>query len=252
MKRGCRKGQMTIFVILGILIVMASILIIYWGDISKRLGLGYPSQAIAVQDEIQNCVSQSAKQAIQIISLQGGYVSPGLYFIQTPYHVAYWLNNSRDISPSLSSIARELEWAMNDILPACIYSINFSRYSIQNFTTGGISSRVTISDELVLFDVQCPVSMDIADKFYAFRQFSDKEDVRLGKIYKISRDIVSQQLKDGINVCLTCLADIGFQNDVFIELNSLEGDSVVPRIIDNKSEIFHPEPYVFTFAMKVK
>jgi len=252
MKRGCKKGQVTIFVIIAILIVLAVLLVLFWKDISGALHLGPSSQVQSVQDELQNCVAQTAKDSIRIISLQGGYVLPEPYFIQNIYHVAYWLNNSRDISPSLDTISRELEWTMNDLLPACVYMINFSKYSIENFTTGSISSRVTISDDLVLFDVQYSISMAIADKFYNFRQFSDKEDVRLGKIYKLSRDIVTRQLKDGINVCLSCLSDIGFNNDLFVELNSLEGDSVVPRIIDNTTKIFEPDPYIFTFAMKVK
>lgn len=252
MERGCKRGQVTVFVIIAILIVVAALLMMYWNDISDALNLGYPAQAQPVHDEIQNCVTQTAKDAIQIISMQGGYVSPASFYVQTPYRVAYWLNKSGDVSPSLNTVARELEWVMNYLLPACVYSINFSKYSIENFTDGLVSSRAAIGDEVVVFDVTYSISIDIADKSYTFRRFSDRENVRLGKIYKIARQIVSQQLKDGGEICMSCISDISFQNDIFIQLDSLQGESIVPNIIDNKSEIFKPENYTFSFAMKIK
>jgi len=73
-----KRGQVTIFIIVGIIIVAFAILIyIFYPKITSTLGF----EAKNPSQYIQNCLEDSIRQSVKTISLQGGSVNPQHYFL---------------------------------------------------------------------------------------------------------------------------------------------------------------------------
>jgi hypothetical protein len=79
-----KRGQITIFIVLGIVIVAAIFLALYFkGQVSDELGkaqlaakAGLPADVATVWDEIYDCAVLTAEEAIMLIGEQGGYMLP--------------------------------------------------------------------------------------------------------------------------------------------------------------------------------
>ncbi len=74
-----KKGQVTIFIILGIIILVAVILFFfiksrfYFGPATQeRLQQEFP----AIKEHIENCLKQESEPLIRKIGLQGGFLEP--------------------------------------------------------------------------------------------------------------------------------------------------------------------------------
>jgi hypothetical protein len=71
-----RKGQVTIFIIIGVIIVAASILIYqFYPGLKSTLGI----EESTPQTYIQSCVEDKLKETVDLVSTLGGSVAPELY-----------------------------------------------------------------------------------------------------------------------------------------------------------------------------
>jgi len=71
-----KKGQVTIFIIIGIIIVASSILIYqFYPDIKSTFGIDESTP----QSYIQSCVEDKLSETVNLISTQGGSITPELY-----------------------------------------------------------------------------------------------------------------------------------------------------------------------------
>jgi len=86
MKRDDKKGQVTIFVIIGIVIVMGGILVyMFWPNISSTLGFDEESPAAY----IQSCIEDEIEDSLDILTLQGGSMSPGHFIMYEGEKIEY-------------------------------------------------------------------------------------------------------------------------------------------------------------------
>lgn len=81
---GLRKGQISIFMILGIFILLLAILVFYRGGIETEKGLpevfseiylNIPSEVEPVHAFVNDCLERTATEALELIGEHGGYIS---------------------------------------------------------------------------------------------------------------------------------------------------------------------------------
>src|SRR3989338_2739453 len=73
-----KRGQFTLFVVLGILVLLlATLFFVFKDDLFGFVGIGgelsYPSEIQEVVDHVQECVDASSADAVFQIGLSGGY-----------------------------------------------------------------------------------------------------------------------------------------------------------------------------------
>lgn len=244
-----RKAQITLFVIAAAALIVIILGVFYTKDIFQKIKeTGMPEQAKASRDIIDSCVEKSSKEALGIISLQGGFLAPEDYFSDGTLHIAYWYDKGQDVSPTLDSIKSELSNLMNVIIDSCV---NSGLQGIQgiNFTTREPVTKTEIKTDYLLMNTNYPVTIIVGDKNYRFEDFSAKLNARLGKIYELSRLIVNEQTKHPDSLCLTCLSDIGIENDINITIGA-RNETLAVDIIDENSKALETL-YEFRLAMRV-
>ncbi len=239
-----KKAQVTLFVIIAV-VVVASVLLVYsTGMFQKLKESAMPEQVNVVKTDIDSCVEKSAQNAVSIISAQGGYVYPDSYFLDGNLMVGYWFYDT-DTSPNTDKVEEDLSDLACLLIEDCV---NLDKYDI-TASSKDCTAKATIKTDRVDIEIIYPVSMTIADKAYSFNEFSAKVDVGLGKVENIGKEIVAEQAEHPEEICLTCLADIGEENNVLIDVND-KNESKLVTITDENSEIFD-NPYQFNFAIRV-
>ena len=81
-----KNGQVTIFIIIGVVIVVMGILIyLFYPQIKMTLGFGTDNPSAFIQE----CVEEGIKNNLETLSLQGGSLEPGHYILYDNEKVEY-------------------------------------------------------------------------------------------------------------------------------------------------------------------
>ena len=185
-----KRGQVTYFIIAGLIVLLAVILIfsarlsflkdVYEGQRTKLLGV--PADIKPVGDYVQGCLDQTANDAIVFVMLQGGYVepslNPGVFIGYNSVDIPYWYYNNEDTSSNITDIEYSISSYAENVFPTCIDSVksNFKDYTI-DYTT--IFPKTSIKGDKVLIDINTDIKVNYKEKTYSLKNFktNPKTDV---------------------------------------------------------------------------
>ena len=109
-----KKGQVAVFVILGIVIV-AGIILLIRPDVLKA---GVSSEVEPIYSFVQQCLDETSRQAVIYVSERGGYYNvPEQSFAET---TPYYLYEGTNLMPSKGIIAEELSLYVNENIGYCL------------------------------------------------------------------------------------------------------------------------------------
>ena len=112
-----------------------------------------------------------------------------------------------------------------------------------------INTEVIILENIVNIQVNYPLNIKKGDTTYQLSEFKETFDIRLGTIYKIAEEITSLQEQNPPEICLSCIIDLGIENDLNINIEDYGEDTVIFTIADQNS-ILLEDAYKFVFANK--
>lgn len=199
-----KRGQVTIFVILALVIVV--------------LGTGYflflnsPKSSVKVNSNpvstfVQDCLQKASEKSIINVGLGGGYFysSP----VSTPDGIAYYWNNGTNNMPTIQTIQSEISKGVSKELLSCIKNMSFPNYEISK---GDLNVTTTIHENKVLISADYPIQVKKENTTSTLRDFNWEVPVRLGFIYNLVQNFTLEEPnKEGI--CLSCIYDISSKNE---------------------------------------
>lgn len=215
-----KRGQMTLLIILGLLLVgSASIVYVYRDQIflsqwerERADTLSVPQEAAELHDQISGCVEELAGDAVTLLGQQGGYIDlpadpigEGAHnpfsnsleiFPASDFQTAYWFYEAANgvehsQVPSLEAMEAGLALYMDENLAAC--ANDFELFSGYNATAGLVSTEVEILESEVLFIVYYPVHIAVDDFLFDFDAFYVSQDVPLGSLYTAATEIMDTE-----------------------------------------------------------
>ena len=229
--RGSAKGQVTIFIIIGILIVFgfSAVLFVTQNTVSQKTTAdGIPViKQVPVQFEpintfTENCLSSIGKEALILIGDQGGYIHPdlvGKYSSSNPtetdgleinsLNIPYWHYNKApnsdnkisfaSLQPPLASTSSELsiqsqlERYSEEHLPACLR--NYAHFAEQGFKITSEEPEVTVivRDNTVGFWLQMEVDAKLGDAKTTIEQFYTPLPLNFKRYYDLAAAIAQGQ-----------------------------------------------------------
>lgn len=206
-----KKGQITTFVIIGILIVVLAVGIYYFRDVvSGTLSpkdIQVPEQAESVRIYVEGCFDETLKEAVDLIGRQGGYIElPGdpINVGEFTNHltmygdskVIYWYykadNNVDYIQvPNINSMESEISNYVDNNLMGCLGEFNeFNGFSISK---GRIKSEIDISNSRIVSRIVFPLEIARGDFEFKFPEFYSVLDVPLGDLYTVAKRIYDRE-----------------------------------------------------------
>ena len=241
-----KRGQITLFVIIAILLVSAVGIVIYTQR--ERVGLMTPqinTEIRPINSFIENCIKSTGEDALIFTGQQGGYYNLPYNSIDS---YVYYFHNNRSYFPQEEIVEQQISLYINEMLPFCTKNfIDFPDFYIEA-DSNAIKTKTTILQNKVIFFTEWPVSIKKGATTSILKEFSSQIDSRLNTIYAITANITDEQLKDPSSICLSCLTTLAIENDLYIDMENYD-NAVLFTITDNNT-LINNQPYKFIFANK--
>lgn len=233
-----KTGQITVFIIIGVILLFAAALILY---IKTQLGKenpeadlpSAPTKVEPVAALVERCLSQVSKEAIEKIGMHGGYISPQEYGLSlNPIHpteadalsiipdsgfdVAYWhyLASENDCTECAFSSAKpplrkgtnaripSVEKQISDYttqnLQACLNSFEGLKPEFDVVVLGEPMPTTTITDEKVIVNLNFPLSITAQGEQFEHKVYRSTHDISLPRIFGAAQNIVETQKAAGL------------------------------------------------------
>lgn len=282
-----KRGQITIFIILGVIILLVILFSLFLVFKPKQqhaeLTGSVSQQASAI---IQNCLDSAAEKGVYLVALQGGYVNPfgdpkyweggdGL-----PQHVHYYYNGNPvpfvvDNDKSSLRSLQEIELVLaNYALVEAIACANFShfendwtvttpRIDLQKikfdysktsvpYSSYKVNSIVEINPENILFEITYPVKFTKGKQVFVIEKFSINLPMRFDKLHATAGKLVEKIKKsDRYNIKEDCAEYATPEKSLNVYLvEDPEHYAYVVRLIEISPLKFNKPPLKFQFAVK--
>jgi len=244
-----KKGQVSMFIIVGVLIVVGIALFFIFRGNAKTDDIINP-EVKEVRTFVDSCIDKANQDAIEVISLRGGD------YYQTDYTNeegvrAYYIDSVEHI-PTRSYISEQISKLASEYILNC--TNDFSKFGDYNVKEGKITMTTTIEDNRILIDVTYPLT--VSKKFDEGAAVSETRDftgyeypIRLGLIHDGIKEVLSDPYA-GYLVCTTCLLDFIEKDD--LELRMLENDKgdFISYVIMDENSVLKDNPFIFIYGVK--
>jgi hypothetical protein len=266
-----KRGQVTIFIILAILIVALVAVFFIFKD--RLIGEKVPSEIAPVYNTFLSCLEQDLITGIGVLESQGGYIylpeyeagsdympfSSQLDFLGNPIPYWYYISGSsipREQVPSKTDMENELKRFIDTKTRTCY----FDNYYLQGFNIlmEEPDSKVTIKEHEVFLDLKMDISISIDDESYVATEHNIVLDSELGSLYDSAIKVNEKEKEElfledyGIDVLrlyapvdgveLSCSPKIWNANEVFSDLKeAVEANTLALKNSNDKNDYFDIE-----------
>jgi len=209
----CKRSQISIFIIIAILLVVAVGIIFLARNSLKPEPIIPPVGVENIGDFVTNCLKLTSENGIIFIGRQGGYyivpspnmpytgndsgpqppISPQNYFtelgsIVVPY---YWDGNSLVNMPSnLTIIESQLSLYVQGNLDNCLNNFTIFKQKGFNVEKGVINASVRILDEKVIVSLDYPVTIKKEEVIQQKTDYNVDVPARLGLIFTLTQNMI--------------------------------------------------------------
>jgi hypothetical protein len=235
------------FIILGIIIVMAAAVIFYMMQPKEEIEIEVPTDFQNVNQFVSSCVSQVTKTAVQDMALNGGYYYFKLKHVDLNYsQPMYYYADGEIRQPSRARLESEIAVYVETELDGCISNFSAFDKGEYSFKQQPPKATVQVNAEDVLVNIDFPIEITKGGKKFELSKFSSKIDARLGYMSTLAEKIVQSSVENKGLVDFT-LAD-SF-NDVTTNIEGINDSVVVYSIVDEKEKI-DGYPLILMFAIQ--
>ncbi len=234
-----KRGQITVFIILSLLIVAIVALIFLFIKPPKETPGVYTASIYNFVDE---CIQETAEDAIYEIGQNGGYYFPAN--ISTPTGIAYYYENGRNLIPKKERVEEQISLYIKENLFFC--TKNFVQFTNYNISQREINVETTISNDKVILEINYPIIISQGEESAIIEDFEKEINVRIGLIYSSIIEFLNYSKQE---ICLSCLFDISETNDLIVEMVDYDNKTVIFIFRDENSKL-NEQPFEWVFANK--
>jgi hypothetical protein len=204
-----KRGQITLFIILGIVIVGSIVSVFIFKD--KLFSSEIPSNMQPIYSTFLSCLEEDTLTGISVLESQGGYIDlpefkPGsqymsfgsqLNFLGNPIPYWYYVSGNNLPKEQIPS-KREMENKLGDYLEKEIRDCVFEKYYLQGFeiNQGEPEVSVEINNKNVVIDLDMPFNINFGEDSSIVKSHSIEVKSKLGSLYNSARIIYDKEMKD--------------------------------------------------------
>jgi hypothetical protein len=207
-----KKGQITVFIVIGIVILASVGAFIYLRSIASReavspeagqqVALPTVTNAESLKEYIESCIQKVSEEPIKTMAKQGStlYLDNSKLYSGNKYRYLCLLkpgyNSCVNIIPNRQSMEFELSSIISSKLRTCIRLEQFQKmgYEISQGTMKVIPS-IRVDD--VVINVNYPITLAKGDDRIEVSNFSSALELPLGKLYELAVQIINYESING-------------------------------------------------------
>jgi hypothetical protein len=243
-----KRGQVTLYVIIAIMIVSAAAIIVYTQRETIKTSLNpVPRDIKPIYGQIESCLQSTSENGLYLIGMQGGYTSFPQTAFETDFSfIGYGYYEGQKTLLSIKQLENELDNYIELMFPQCV---DFSQWPDLEVTQGDINSKSSVMDNFVVVNVDWPLTFK-RETTYQLKTFSARANVRLGRIYNITDTIVGKEIKEPTKIDLSYFSEMYQKENMTINLLPFN-DTIVYSIQSGDSMLYN-KSYIWFFANKFK
>ncbi len=204
-----KRGQITIFIVLGLILVIAAVLFFAFQRAVVERELPREEKVapnlVPIQNHVKQCVYDTAKQGLYLLGQQGGYINIPDFIKRNPNRnlalvpgseiiVPYWFFDGISRPVSIEFMQAELEDYLVDHIDECV---NFEAFSdsFEISKVGLTTATVLSGEEEISVSAVYPIEVkNKADESVStIRTYNTAVDVRLKDLQKLAAEILNAE-----------------------------------------------------------
>ena len=243
-----KKGQVTIFIIIAILVVGAVALFFTMRGSLQRGEVVNPEVAPIV-NFVDECLEDSLGDVVYRIGEGGGYYISGTVSSVSGLEVPYYIKNNQNLMPTKEQLESDISKYVSRDLVLCLGGFTlFPEYEI---TKGKMKTETTIESDRVSIAVSYPLYVKKGDFSSKIEDFESEVPVRLGVVYDAIYEFIEQEKETPSVECISCLLDILYENDLYGTTIYSDENTKLIIIRDFNSQI-NKKDFIYNFADEFK
>ena len=237
-----KKGQVSIFVIVGIILVVIVGLLYFLNNQGVVPIFGVQNLLDAkldpIKDELTRCANEGVEEGMNILGKQGGDFTPNTFLKYNNYNVPYYClysdNGCINNMPFLPKIESDFEEYMINYMGGCVNENVFEDGIGYEVTTGERMTEVSFNNDAVEIDVDYGVHVKKGDTSISLGDFKIVVgNTPMEELYSVAHDIIDELANDEIFDQLNYM--IEKKGAYFIEVDKPYPD-VVYRVYKNQGD----------------
>jgi hypothetical protein len=248
-----KRSQVTILIILAIVVIVGVAVYLSLSNQSSTINLqsafsklNIDSQVGVVESSIINCLELTAKDADDLIGIQGGYYKdPGRSVDLGFSFIPYYYDQGTILQPTTDTIQNQLNLYIEENLGECIDSLNFEGFSIKHDST---ESDSIIKNKEINFKIGLSMNIQKDDSTTDFSIKNHPLTIKspLGDVIEIATYITESHKEDSELICISCVSDLAEEKNLFVDLTDF--DQEIPTTLVVITEVREGStPYIFEF-----
>ncbi len=251
-KRG-RTGQVSVFIIIGIIILIAiGLAVFFMALFSSRDGADEASalqrKATPLQRLVEKCLEDVAAPGAYLLAAQGGFIFSYETFLNAEHEqVAYHLERGEPVAPERAFMERELARFVEETLPLCIGDVGEAgrEAGFENVTVGLPNASAAIGEEVITVTVQQPFTLTRQGAETTVGRFTVSLPLRLGHLLDI-KDAIIAQLQEDEALALDALS----KYDAEVSVLPYNRHTMVFSLYEPQS-VIDDAPFHLNFAVRI-
>lgn len=247
-----KKGQITLFIVIGIVIV-AAISAVYFLDreifrskeaVIQAESVAVSQEAKVIMDVVKLCLKEAAGKAILEAAAWGGKPLQEDAFEEEGTKTNYWYLDGVIKLPELEEVEKNLGLLSVATLTQCADFKSFKNLK----SLGKPKMNVKVLDESARFSLQWPIEVSSGESTERLEQYNEVVDARLGLLYQIAKKTTEEKAMDKGELCLTCLAEMTRDEGVY-PLVDVYDNNILITFIDSANTV-NGQRMEYRFALK--
>jgi hypothetical protein len=238
-----KKGQITLFMIIGILMLLFVGIYAYLNFNGSSQGLNTNlANMQQAKAHFDSCVIETTASGLKELGEKGGYydIPEAIKKNET----SLWYLNQINVQPSLYQLKEKTEKYVDSNLEDCI---DFDGLKKQGFdvSTNSPKTEIIFGVDRTTIIVNYTVELKKQGVYQKYDEFRQDLDVRFRKMFELSSQIINKELEPSFNFSDPLNGVNKFDFD--ISFKSLDNETIIYSIVD-KTRMENAEYFGITFA----
>ncbi len=250
-----KKGQISVFVILAIVIIAAGGFAYY--TVSHGGGKDVDEyffqpdvkpQFDSLVNSLEECMKGVAFDSIEVIGIQGGYYKQPIEFFDLDWaFIPYYYKEGGFLMPTKQKIESELALSMDDNLAACFDDVDKKGFEVSYSKS---ATKVSVEKGEVVFSVDMPLSIKKGGRTAKFdlKKLPVTQSSKLYDMYEVAKYITDSHREDPKMICISCVGDMARERGLYVDIMDFNDESSSLIVISQNSS--ESSPFVFEFLNK--
>ncbi len=245
-----KRGQITTFVVIGLVLIAVIGVFIYTRQMQVQQATTTAGREVVSADVrplqifVEQCIQKTAVPGIYLLGEQGGYINPPANSYDSDiFTIGYGFSGNSTTLPTIEAMQAEISDYLKEFIPLCTAGFEDFKKEGTEISEGNITVNATIFQDKVQFAVNYPIEVRSLGKSSSLKSFYSTVPIKLGYYHDVASQIIDNS-RGGITI-----TDLFFPS-LNVNLLPVSGDTLIFALVDN-STVIDNRTYMFLFAYEL-